>query len=390
MCETHMTAVCDDFEKNQSVNPRTGRKIKLGGPAHVKLTRECGKTSTTPKAPKANASNCDKWKTDPEYNPETGRKISKTGTVFKKLQQRCANATSRPPRPLATPTPSASTPTPSASRPPKCLGAGIGQRSGTCWFNSALNGLALSDKTSRLLLEMARKLPRQAVIPAACPLRPTKKYVLQYVRDLYDGVNMTSWGNGNGGLNRSVEVMKTAFTPGRLPENTRSGRKGHSAADANKTLLKRCFGEDGYRYLQPSTTKKLIEQDVARNRPFLMIRPRIIVRNADDVPRIYGWNKLSEVPMTLGKHPKFGEHTLSHAVYILKREDDRGEHDMHAVVAYMCGGKKFVYDANQRNALEIDWSKSENEQKLVEYSSVGFRTKFTYVRSVDYALYVKT
>ena len=370
--------VCDDFKKDQSVNPRTGRKIKLGGPAHVKLARECGKTSTTPKAPKANASNCDKWKTDPEYNPETGRKISKTGTVFKKLQQRCADATSR--RPLATPTPSASTP--SASRPPKkCLGAGIGQRSGTCWFNSALNGLALSDKTSGLLLDMARKASRRAVIPAACPLKPTKKYVLQYVRDLYDGVNMTFWGNG--GLNRSVEVMKTAYTPGRLPENTRSGREGYHPVDAIETLLKRCFGKDGYRHLRPLTTNKLIEQDVARNRPFLLIEPRLIVRAQR------GWNKLSEVPLTLGKHPTFGEHTLSHAVYVVTREDDGGEHNKHAVAAYTCGGKKFVYDANQRNALEIDWSKSENEKKLLEYSSVRFPTKFTSIYTVDYALYVK-
>jgi hypothetical protein len=254
--------------------------------------------------------------------------------------------------------------------------------------------LALSDKTSGVLLEMAKKLPRRAVIPAACPLRPTKKYVLQYVRDLHDGVNMTKMGNG--GLNRSVELMKTAFTPGRLSSAVQIGSAGYQPADAIETLLKRCFGKDGYRYLRPKTTKKLIENDVARNRPFLVIEPRIVVRNTNGIvvrytngaPQLRGWNKLSEVPLTLGRDPAFGEHTLAHAVYIIKREDGAGEHGIHAVVAYTCGGKKFVYDANQRNALEIDWSERKNEKTLLEYSSVGFPSKFTSMYTVDYALYV--
>ena len=368
--------VCDDFRTDPSVNPRTGRKIKIGGPVYAKLARECGTATTT------NTTNCDAWKTNPEYNPRTGRKISRTGTVFKKLQQRCANSTPRPP--VASPPVS----------PPKCLGAGIGQRSGTCWFNSALNGLALSDKTSGVLLEMAKKLPRRAVIPAACPLRPSKEYVLQYVRDLHDGANMTR--GGNGGLNRSVELMKTAFTPGRLPSHVQIGSAGYQPADAIETLLKRCFGKDGYRYVRPKTTNTLVEDYTARSRPFLVIEPQIIVRTANGIvvrytngaPQLRGWNKLSEVPLTLGRDPAFGEHTLAHAVYIIKREDGAGEHGMHAVVAYTCGGKKFVYDANQRNALEIDWSERKNEKTLLEYSSVGFPSKFTSIYTVDYALYV--
>jgi hypothetical protein len=347
--------VCDDFRTDPSVNPRTGRKIKIGGPVYARLARECGVPANAAERRRILLNAATRARLPVNAEAERRRKL---------------NAATKVPLPT------------------KCLGAGIGQRTNTCWFNSALNGLALSDKTSRVLLEMAKKLPRNgAVIPAACPLRPTKKYILQYVRDLYDGVNMTK--RGNGGLNRSVDVMKTAFTPGRLSSAVQIGREGHYSVDAIETLMKRCFGKDGYRYVRPKTTNTLVEDYTARSQPFLVIEPQIIVRNTNGTPKLRGWNKLSEVPLTLGKDPAFGEHTLAHAVYIIKREEDgAGEHGMHAVVAYTCGGKKFVYDANQRNALEIDWSERKNEKRLLEYSSVGFPSKFTFMYTVDYALYV--
>jgi len=352
--------VCDDFRTDPSVNPRTGRKIKIGGPVHARLSRECAAERQQRIKLLLNAA-------------------TRVRLPVNNERQRKLRAAIEAPLPAKAPLP--------VNTPKKCLGAGIGQRTNTCWFNSALNGLALSDQTSRVLLEMAKKLPRNgAVIPAACPKKPTKKYILQYVRDLYDGVNMTK--RGNGGLNRSVDVMKTAFTPGRLSSAVQIGREGHYSVDAIETLMTRCFGKNGYRYVRPKTTNTLVEDDIARSRPFLVIEPQIIVRTADGTPKLRGWNKLSEVPLTLGKDPAFGEHTLAHAVYIIKREDGAGEHGMHAVVAYTCGGKKFVYDANRRNALEIDWSKSGNEKRLLEYSSVGFPSKFTSMHTVDYALYV--
>ena len=44
------TDICKKWFENKGVNPRTGAGIKVGGPTYLKLEKECGKGSTSPKA----------------------------------------------------------------------------------------------------------------------------------------------------------------------------------------------------------------------------------------------------------------------------------------------------------------------------------------------------
>lgn len=53
---------CDEFKKNPSVNPLTGRKIKVGKVTHMRLTKECSKVINTPKV---------KVETKPTPKPKT-------------------------------------------------------------------------------------------------------------------------------------------------------------------------------------------------------------------------------------------------------------------------------------------------------------------------------
>jgi hypothetical protein len=45
--------VCAQFLKNQTVNPETGRSIKIGGPTHKRLLKQCMSASTSPKTAKS-------------------------------------------------------------------------------------------------------------------------------------------------------------------------------------------------------------------------------------------------------------------------------------------------------------------------------------------------
>ena len=141
--------MCDKFIDNQTRNPKTGRKIKMNGPTHKKLMKECnkaiaiekerrskpgrkqkspkkvvlkpkkGRKQTAPKkfVPKPKrkivrkpkkastglklnvpkemldkikkASDCMAWNKNPLKNPKTNRKIKMNGPTYKKLAKMC-------------------------------------------------------------------------------------------------------------------------------------------------------------------------------------------------------------------------------------------------------------------------------------------------------------
>lgn len=103
----------EKFLNNPGVNPRTGKKIKIGGPVYKKLVAEFGDpvaapvTTTTTVAPTPNLSeNCIKWLANKTVNPITGRKIKVGGPVYKKLEAECSveNSDQQVPVPIPPPT----------------------------------------------------------------------------------------------------------------------------------------------------------------------------------------------------------------------------------------------------------------------------------------------
>jgi hypothetical protein len=55
----------------------------------------------------------------------------------------------------------------------------------------------------------------------------------------------------------------------------------------------------------------------------------------------------------------------------------------HAAAAYVCGGKKYIYDSNSNRRLEVDWSDPTNRKEILKYS---YADDFSFV---SYALYVR-
>ncbi|QDZ45966.1 surface protein [Frog virus 3] len=107
------TNYCDEFERNPTRNPRTGRTIKRGGPVFRALERECsdgaarvfpaaavrGAAAARAASPRvAAASPCPEFARDPTRNPRTGRPIKRGGPVFRALEMECADYGGASPR----------------------------------------------------------------------------------------------------------------------------------------------------------------------------------------------------------------------------------------------------------------------------------------------------
>ena len=107
--------LCNKFINNQTINPKTGRKIKKNGPTHKKLMKAChdmfvpGKKDTKlertavlvkkkvkkvkkvkkEKKQLTKEEECKKWKMNKTKNPKTNRNIKEYGPTYKKFQKMC-------------------------------------------------------------------------------------------------------------------------------------------------------------------------------------------------------------------------------------------------------------------------------------------------------------
>ncbi|AGE56260.1 PBCV-specific basic adaptor domain-containing protein [Paramecium bursaria Chlorella virus NE-JV-1] len=237
-----------------------------------------------------------------------------------------------------------------------CASRGLGQKTSTCWFNSALNGLVLSSATSKMILEDMRKLTKRQIaelsnmnISDSCPKELSKKFVYAYALKIHDEFLQ------NRDKNESKNLVDKMFTPGKLSSPVARGEKGHFAIDAIHQLLRRVFPNAKQRAIGMLEEAKRISSDTT-----FVIFDTIL-------------KKPSEIPTYIGEDFK-----LSHLVYIL--EKDSG---LHAVVAYNCDRERSVYDSNNRTKLDVNWSVKNNEKALLAYSNAKN------IHSIAYALYVK-
>lgn len=93
-------SICDQFRALQTVNPYTKRQIKLGGPTHRALVKECANTLRTADGSPFKAKPslpievlCEKFRKscvgDKAVNPVTGNIIKVGGAVYKTWIKKC-------------------------------------------------------------------------------------------------------------------------------------------------------------------------------------------------------------------------------------------------------------------------------------------------------------
>jgi hypothetical protein len=81
---------CMKWIMKKSINPITGRKIKIGGPTYQKIEKECIKQDIKYNiSQKKESEKCRKWGENKSINPTTGRKIKIGGPTYKKIEKEC-------------------------------------------------------------------------------------------------------------------------------------------------------------------------------------------------------------------------------------------------------------------------------------------------------------
>ncbi|AGE50419.1 PBCV-specific basic adaptor domain-containing protein [Paramecium bursaria Chlorella virus CVR-1] len=240
-----------------------------------------------------------------------------------------------------------------------CASRGLRQKTSTCWFNSALNGLVLSSASSKLLLEDMRKnLSKEEIrelsdmkVSDVCPKELSKKFVYAYALKIHDEFLQ------NKNKNESKNLVDKMFTPKALPTPVAQGEKGYYAIDAIHQLLRRVFPNKGRATIGMLEEAKRISNDTE-----FLVYDTVIT-------------KLHDIPPTIA-----GKFRLSHISYIVNLERT-GE--FHAVTAYICGRQKSIYDSNRMGRLDINWEVARNRKSILVYSGASK------LHSIAYALYIK-
>jgi hypothetical protein len=244
---------------------------------------------------------------------------------------------------------------------------GLMQVSETCWFNASLNGFILAEATANMIFDKIKLLSSSEIAALAkdfptdsCPIALSRKYVFHYFLKIHSGTPITGKGN------ISVGLMNKMFTPKALSTPSAKGERGAQPSEAATRILAKVFtpGETG----MSLSWITILPSDFSK---YTMIyRKGYYAREK--------WAAPDTHPLVIKTVDKKAKFNLSHIVYIVKRTTV-----YHAVVGYVCGGKKYVYDSNKRQNLEVDWSNPVNRDKILAYSGA---TEFTFV---SYTLYVK-
>jgi len=238
-------------------------------------------------------------------------------------------------------------------------GNGAIQTRGTCWFFSIINGFLLSDAGQKILfaslekfykgLDVAEKAYFDDGIDAPCPLRAdiikTKRIYFYKFLDQYlcfrSGPRSVSVKMG-----RSGQVLGGASLAGTVAK-AHKGAEGALPGEELPKVLKHLGLTD---YIVADENAHLPTLDSLKRPHFVVVLPSKKKR-------------MIEVP-------KFRPKTyslMSCSVTIANTNAlNKTKHSWHAVTGYMCNGKGYLFDSNQRKPFPCDWWKFNSLKKVLD------------------------
>jgi hypothetical protein len=355
---------CEEFERSGwTLNPRTKRKIAPTGRVAKKLRDACGFTNTPEKKKRAPLTRelCDAVRARPGINPLTGRGIKIGGPTYRVLFRSCATQTATrgesnssrrlasasskysPSRSLAR-----SAPKISLVSPRMCEDKGFMQQSSTCWFNSVLNALIMSEGIGDIIREKVEELPKSVLKgfeltgrkKESCPLQPGKSHVLKYAYRYFAGLDHLLTPTTK---NRPLSAVDAVMASPELMSIRRTGTGGFFPQRATGAILGAFFKPKEVAI----TTWQNANHTVTRDTRIISFQfPK---RNGRHIELRDALKKRTK-PKTLSSGDiKF---ELSSAVATIAFE--RGT--AHAVAFFKCGGRDWMYDSNLKKSVRIDWS----------------------------------
>jgi hypothetical protein len=229
-----------------------------------------------------------------------------------------------------------------------CGQVGAIQTRGTCWFFSIINGFLLSDAGQKILfaslekfykgLDVSEKLYFDDGIDAPCPLRAdiikTKRIYFYKFLDQYlcyrSGPRSVSAKMG-----RSGQILGVASLAGTLAKAHHGGQGAHPAEELPK-ILKHLGLTD---YLVANELGRL-PPDQAKKRPHFVVCKAPAGQGMNILPRFRpGTYEYMCCSVTLGN----------------SNASNTQQHKYHAVTGFMCDGKGYLFDSNQRKPFPCKW-----------------------------------
>lgn len=397
--------ICEEFEKSGwTKNPFTGRVITPHGKVAKKLREGCGITKTLPPPPKKRErvltkTECDAFRANPDINPLTKRRIVPGKASYKALLKACEveSALRRVMKYSGSPSPAKKPETrqvvpkdrkktqraPKASAPKKfvvkeCYERGFMQTSQTCWFNSVINALMMSSRIGNHIKAVLKELPaeerkrlgRSGEVSNSCPVRPGASHVLKYAFRYYAGLHHLMTPTKKDRAYSAVAAVM--HSPEQRSIQKIGKERGFHPQRATKAILGSFFKPDEFLIAQwhewiplvGPNTKIISFQVPAENGQHYGVRDATIKRTSSD--RLYHGGKVFH---------------LAGAVMAMAFERGFG----HAVALYKCGGFEYLYDSNDHNAYNFNWSRgiTGNSLKTLE---MLYKNKYGPFKSITFSV----
>jgi len=233
-----------------------------------------------------------------------------------------------------------------------CGQLGAIQTRGTCWFYSILNGFILSEDGQKILynklkefykkLKPAEKAYFDDGINAPCPMKnltKTKeiyfwKFIDQYLCFM-SGPRAASLQAG-----KSAEILGGMSLQGTVAKQNQGGKGAFPQVEIGKILDHVGFSKDYY--VKYATDPPKFHARGARQ--FV-----IVMQN-----KIYKTTYMDQIPKGLLDDPKY-EIMCASLVIANTAANSSQMHRWHAVAGFVCNGRGYIYDSNQRKVFKCNW-----------------------------------
>jgi hypothetical protein len=244
-----------------------------------------------------------------------------------------------------------------------CDQLGAIQTTGTCWFFSILNGFILSEDGQKILyarlkefynkLSADEKVYFDDKLNAVCPMKNFKKtneiYFWKFV-DQYlcfvSGPRTESLKMG-----RSAKVLAGMHLQGTAARANIGTKGAHPQQEIANILEHVGFtGKFDMRYAE-----KKVAFDSRKKPQF------VVVSESDWIPTAY----MERIPKAFMENKDYSLMCASIAISNTLA-NNREQHKGHALSGYLCNGKGFIYDSNQKKIFRCDWWDRADLKKVVD------------------------
>ena len=235
-------------------------------------------------------------------------------------------------------------------------GDGALQTRGTCWFFSIINGLLMAENGQKILFDHLEKFYKSLTaaekaqfddgIPAPCvkDLIKAKRIYFYKFLDQYlcfrSGPRSISLKAG-----RSANILGGASLVGTLAK-THAGGQGAFTAEELPKILKHLGITD---YLEADKDGKLPE-DKKMQRPHFVVCKNGTRGYMDSVPKF---------------RPKTYSLMCCSISIGNSKASNATKHRFHAISGFVCDGKGYLFDSNQRKPFPCDWWKWKDLKRVV-------------------------